>query len=89
MIVRLGFLVLMILVLCALSLIQAQYQVHNLFTKLELAQSTIQQLNIDLAHMQLDQSILNRNSRIKFLAERNLNMIELAKDCIQYFVIEK
>lgn len=89
MIVRLGFCVLIILVFCALSLIKSQYQVRSLFIRLELAQFATHQLDIDFAQMQLDQSILNGNSRIEALARRNLNMVTLTQDCIQYFTIKR
>lgn len=85
---RLSFLVTMMLVLCALSLVNAQYQARRLFIELERAQSVARQLEIDWVQLQLDQSTLGKNSRIEELARRDLNMIVLTPARTQYLTAE-
>jgi cell division protein FtsL len=84
---RLSFAVTIVLVLCALSLVNAQYQARRLFIELERAQSSARQLDIDWAQLQLDQSTLGKNSRIEALARRDLNMISLTPERTQYLTV--
>ncbi len=81
---RLSFLITVVLVLCALSAVNAQYQARRLFIELERAQSAARQLDIDWAQLQLDQSTLGKNSRIEALARRDLNMTALTAARTQY-----
>ena len=81
---RLSFLITVVLVLCALSVVNAQYQARRLFIELERAQSAARQLDIDWAQLQLDQSTLGKNSRIEALAKRDLNMTALTAARTQY-----
>jgi len=87
MIGRLSFLVTVMLVLCALSLVNAQYQARSQFIELERAQSAARQLDIDWAQLQLDQSTLGKNSRIEELARRDLNMVALTPQRTQYLTV--
>jgi len=79
MIGRLSIVVTALLVMCALSLVNAQYKARSLFIELERAQSASRQLDIDWAQLQLDQSTLGKNSRIEALARRDLNMVALTQ----------
>jgi cell division protein FtsL len=81
---RLNFLLTILLVGCALSLVNAQYQARELFIELERAQSLGRQLDVDWAQLQLDQSTLGKNSRIEAIAQRDLNMISLTPQRTQY-----
>ena len=81
---RLNLLLTGLLVLCALSLVNAQYQARQLFIELERAQSLARQLDIDWAQLQLDQSTLGKHARIEANARRDLNMVALTPDRIQY-----
>ena len=81
---RLSFAVTIVLVLCALSLVNAQYQARRLFIELERAQSSARQLDIDWAQLQLDQSTLGKNSRIEQIARTDLNMTPLTPARTQY-----
>jgi cell division protein FtsL len=88
MIGRLSFVVATALVLCALSLVNAQYKARSLFISLERAQSAGRQLDIDWAQLQLDQSTLGKNSRIEALARRDLNMVALTPERTQYLTVK-
>jgi cell division protein FtsL len=81
---RLNFLLMVLLVGCALSLVNAQYQARELFIELERAQSIGRQLDVDWAQLQLDQSTLGKNARIEMIARRDLNMISLTPQRTQY-----
>lgn len=72
------------LVLCALSLVNAQYQARSLFIELERAQSATKQLEIEWAQLQLDQSTLAKHARIEAHARRDLNMILVTPARTQY-----
>ena len=70
--------------LCALSLVNAQYQARRLFIELERAQSAARALDIEWAQLQLDQSTLGKHARIEANARRDLNMITLTAERTQY-----
>jgi cell division protein FtsL len=88
MIGRFCFLVTVMLVLCALALVNAQYRVRQLFIELERAQSVARQLDIDWTQLQLDQSTLGKNARIEALARRDLNMVALTPERTQYLTVK-
>ena len=81
---RLNLLLTALLVGCALSLVNAQYQARELFIELERAQSLGRQLDVEWAQLQLDQSTLGKNSRIDTIARRDLNMISLTPQRTEY-----
>ena len=73
-----------LLVGCALSLVNAQYQARHLFAALEKAQGQARQLDIEWAQLQLDQSTLGKHERIEAIAERDLGMAPLSAARTQY-----
>jgi cell division protein FtsL len=73
-----------LLVGCALSLVNAQYQARHLFAALEQAQALARQLDIEWAQLQLDQSTLGKHERIEAIAQRDLNMAPLSAARTQY-----
>jgi cell division protein FtsL len=81
---RLNFLLTVLLVGCALSLVNAQYQARELFIELERAQSLGRQLDIEWAQLQLDQSTLGKHARIEANARRDLKMTALTPARTQY-----
>ena len=85
---RLNLLLTSVLVLCALSLVNAQYQSRRLFIELERAQANSRQLDIEWAQLQLDQSTLGKHSRIEASARRELNMVPLTPARTQYLSVE-
>lgn len=72
------------LVICALSLVTAQYQARQLFIELERSQSLARQLDIEWAQLQLDQSTLGKHARIEANAHRDLGMVSLTPERMQY-----
>lgn len=81
---RLNLLVATLLVLCALSLVTAQYQARQQFIELERSQSLARQLDIEWAQLQLDQSTLGKHARIEANARRDLAMVSLTPARMQY-----
>ena len=84
---RLNFILTLIVVLCALSLVNAQYQARRLFIELERAQSAARQLDLEWAQLQLDQSTLGKNARIEARARVDLNMVPLTPERTQYLTV--
>lgn len=83
---KLNILLAALLVGCALSLVNAQYQARNLFIALEKLERQASQLDIDFAQLQLDQSTLGKNARIEQIARTELNMAPLTPARTQYLV---
>ena len=73
-----------LLVSCALALVNSQYKARNLFIELEKLQQQSRQLDIDWAQLQLDQSTLGKNARIEQIARTDLNMAPLSPARTQY-----
>jgi cell division protein FtsL len=84
---RLNFLLTILLVGCALSLVNSQNQAREAFIELERAQSLGRQLDVEWAQLQLDQSTLGKNSRIDAIARRDLSMISLTPQRTQYLTM--
>jgi cell division protein FtsL len=85
---RLNLTLTILLVLCALSLVTAQYQARRLFIELERAQSLARQLDIEWSQLQLDQSTLGKTARIEENARLNLNMVPLTPARTQYLTAD-
>jgi cell division protein FtsL len=81
---RIAFVLTAALLLCTLSLVNAQYQARSLFIELERAQTAAKQLDVEWAQLQLDQSTLGKNARIETIARRDLNMMALTAARTQY-----
>ena len=81
---KLNIVLTVLLVGCALSLVNAQYQARHLFIELERAQGQARQLDIEWAQLQLDQSTLGKHERIESIARRDLNMTPLTAARTQY-----
>ena len=84
---RLALLLTAALVLCALSLVNAQYQARRLFIELERAQAAARQLDIEWAQLQLDQSTLGKHARIEANARRDLGMVSVTPARTQYLTV--
>ena len=83
---RLNMIVTVMLVLCALSLVNAQYHARSLFIELERAQAAARQLDIEWSQLQLDQSTLGKHARIEATARRELNMMPVTPARTQYLM---
>ena len=73
-----------LLVGCALSVVNARYQARHLFIDQEKLVQQQRQLEIDWAQLQLDQSTLGKNERIEQIARSQLNMAPLSPARTQY-----
>jgi cell division protein FtsL len=81
---KINFVLAALLVTCALSLVNAQYQARNLFIEQGKLEQQAKQLDIDWAQLQLDQSTLGKNARIEQIARTDLNMAPLTPARTQY-----
>jgi cell division protein FtsL len=81
---RINLILTAVLVACALSVVNAQYQSRSLFIALERAQAAAKQLDIEWAQLQLDQSTLGKHARIEANARRDLNMVQVTPARTQY-----
>ena len=73
-----------LLVMCALSVVKAQYQARNLFIEKGKLDQQAHQLEIDWEQLRLDYSSLSKNSRIEEIARTELNMVPLTPERTQY-----
>lgn len=84
---RINIVLTVALVLCALALVNSQYQARRLFIELERAQSAARQLEIEWAQLQLDQSTLANHARIETNARKDLHMAQLTPARTQYLTM--
>lgn len=78
------FPVLALLMLCALSLVNAQYQARRLFIEHERAIVRLAELEITWNQLQLEQSQLAKHARIDALAKSGLGMLAPGPGRTQY-----
>jgi cell division protein FtsL len=81
---KLNLLLAALLVLCGLSLVNAQYKSRHLFIQLERLQQEARHLDIEWSQLQLDQSSLTKAARIEQIARTELNMVPVAPERTQY-----
>jgi len=79
-----AILLLAVLMLCALTLVNAQFQARRLFIALEHTQARQRELEITWAQLQLEQSQLAKHARIETQAKTVLNMVVPAQNRTQY-----
>ena len=78
------FPMLALLMLCALMLVNAQYQTRRLFIELERAQQRQREHEIEWSQLQLEQSLLAKHARIDALAKSTLGMLVPGANRTQY-----
>jgi len=71
---RLNLLLLLLLAICALSLVTSQYKSRKLFTELEQQQERSRQLDIEYGQLQLEQSTWAMHARVERIAAKRLHM---------------
>ncbi|KQY18829.1 cell division protein FtsL [Massilia sp. Root133] len=81
---KLNVVLTVLLVGCALSVVNARYQARHLFIDQEKLLQQQRQLEIDWAQLQLDQSTLGKNERIDQIARSQLDMAPLSPARTQY-----
>lgn len=74
MMARLNFLLLMILIACALSLVSSQHKARKLYVELEQEQELARQIDVEWGQLQLEQSTWAMHGRIEKIASQVLNM---------------
>ena len=84
---RLNIFLLIIVLGCALSVVNATNQQRRLFVKLERAQAEERQLQQDYAQLQYEQSALSKTSRIEQLANDSLKMRSIVSGGTQYLML--
>jgi len=81
---RLDSLLLLVLVCCALSVVNSTYQQRRLFVQLEREQSQQHSLAQDWTRLQYEQSALSKTSRIEDVGANQLGMISTLAGRTQY-----
>jgi cell division protein FtsL len=71
---RLNLLLLMILIVCALSVVTSQYKARKLYAELQQEQDTAHQLEVEWGQLQLEQSTWAQHARIEKIAGTELLM---------------
>lgn len=84
---RLNIFLLIVLLGCALSVVNATNQQRRLFVRLERAQAEERQLQQDYAQLQYEQSALSKTSRIEQLATDSLKMRSIMSGGTQYLTL--
>ncbi|UDG82231.1 cell division protein FtsL [Candidatus Vallotia cooleyia] len=81
---RFSIFLLIIILGCALSVVNATNQQREIFIKLQHAQSQEYQLQLDYAELQYQQSVLLKTSRIAHIAIADLKMQSVVPGRTQY-----
>ena len=71
---RLNFVLLFIVVLCAMSVVRAQYQGRRIFAALDVAQQRAEQLQMDKDRLQVEYRAMSAPGRIEQIARTQLDM---------------
>lgn len=81
---RLNLMLAFSLIICALFLINSQYQARRLFIALERAQSQSKLYELQWTQLKLDQSTFGKHARIEAAASKELNMLAVTPERTQY-----
>ena len=81
---RLDSLLLLVVVCCALSVVNSTYQQRRIFVQLERAQSQQRSLAQDWTRLQYEQSALSKTSRVEQMSREQLGMDAVAAGRTQY-----
>jgi len=74
MMARLNFLLLIILIACALSLVSSQHKARKLYVELQKGQELARQIDVEWDQLQLEQSTWAMHGRIEKIASQILHM---------------
>lgn len=72
--VRITFLLLAALVICAMAVVASQHKARKLYVELQREQATAKQLDVEWGQLQLEQGTWATHARIERIATRELNM---------------
>jgi cell division protein FtsL len=76
---------LVLLLICALSLVTAQQKTRKLFVSLERAQAQERKLNQEWLRLEFEQRNLSKSARIRDVARNQLRMSPITPDRTLYF----
>jgi cell division protein FtsL len=85
---RSTIILLVILMLCALSLVAAQQKTRSLYVALERAQTEERRLNQDWLRLEYEQRNLSKAARITDIARKQLHMQSINPGRTQYVVVD-
>ncbi|CAB3763448.1 cell division protein FtsL [Paraburkholderia humisilvae] len=85
---RLNIFLLIVVMGCALSVVNATNQQRQIFIQLQRAQSQERQLQQDYSQLQYQQSALSKTSRIEQIATDSLKMQQATTGRTQYVVLD-
>ncbi len=71
---RLTFILLALLMACALGVVTSQHKARKLYGELEKEQTVAKQLDVEWGQLQLEQGTWATHARIERIATRDLNM---------------
>jgi cell division protein FtsL len=71
---RLNFILLGLLIVCALGVVTAQHQARKLYVELQREQEIAKQLEVEWGQLQLEQSTWATHARIEKISARELGM---------------
>lgn len=71
---RLTFLLLAVLIACAMGLVSSQHKARKLYVELQKEQAATKQLDVEWGQLQLEQGTWGTHGRIERIATRELNM---------------
>jgi cell division protein FtsL len=71
---RFNFVLLLVLVACALALVTSQHHARKLYIELQKEQELEKRLDVEWGQLQLEQSTWATHARIEKMATRSLNM---------------
>ena len=72
--VRLNFVLILIVLACALSLVSTNHRARKLFTELESVQKRMRDLDVEWGQLQLEQSTVAAHIRVEKVAREKLGM---------------
>jgi len=74
MMTRINFILLFVVVLCAMSVVRSQYQGRRTFAALDVAQQRAEQLQMDKDRLQVEYRAMSAPGRIEQIARTQLDM---------------
>ena len=85
---RIDTFLLLVLMGCALSVVNSTYQQRRIFVQLERAQSQQRSLAQDWTRLQYEQSALSKTSRVEDMSQNQLGMSAVAAGRTQYLNLD-
>lgn len=71
---RLNFILVLIVVVCALAVVRANHEARKLFVAMETEQKRMRDLDVEWGQLQLEQSTWAAHARVEKLAREKLGM---------------